>query len=337
MLTRRLALAAPALLLPGIARAQAAWPSRSIRLVVPFAAGGAADSAARVLTPRMGEKLGQGFVVENRTGAGGSLGGAEVARATDGHSFLWDASSHIVNPSLLRGLPFDYATAFAPISLVVNFPSAVAVKNDFPARTLQEFVAQAKARRGAVTVGTQGNATAGHLGLAAFSKVAGIEVVHVPYRGGAAAAQDLASGAIDAVFTTLVSAGPVVDGGRARFLGVGTLTRVESRPDIPTIAESGFPGLNPMNGRRCSARPARHPPWSTRCTRRWPRPSRCRRSASAWCRSAACRWPAPRPTSPASSPRAAQRWPPWCARRTSARSDPPSRAVAGEGRGGGMT
>jgi tripartite-type tricarboxylate transporter receptor subunit TctC len=182
-------------------------------------------------------------VVENRTGASGSLGGHEVARATDGHSFLWDASSHIVNPSLLRGLPFDYATAFTPISLVVTFPSAVAVKNDFPARTLAEFIAAAKARPGTITVGTQGNATAGHLGLAAFARAAGIEVIHVPYRGGAAAAQDLASGAIDAVFTTLVSAGPVVDGGRARFLGVGTLTRVESRPDVPTIAEQGFAGF----------------------------------------------------------------------------------------------
>jgi tripartite-type tricarboxylate transporter receptor subunit TctC len=236
-------LALPALALPGLARAQAAWPQRSIRLVVPFAAGGAADSAARVLTPRMGERLGQGFVVENRTGASGSLGGGEVARANDGHTFLWDASSHIVNPSLLRGLPFDYATAFAPISLVVTFPSAIAVKNDFRARTLAEFVAAAKARPGTLTVGTQGNATAGHLGLAAFSKAAGIEVVHVPYRGGSAAAQDLASGAIDAVFTTLVSAGPVVDAGRARFLAVGTLGRVESRPDVPTIAESGYAGF----------------------------------------------------------------------------------------------
>ena len=242
--TRRMALAAAAgLALPPAARAQGAWPQRSIRLVVPFAAGGAADSAARVLTPRMGERLGQGFVVENRTGAGGSLGGAEVARATDGHTFLWDASSHIVNPSLLRGLPFDYATAFTPISLVVTFPSAIAVKNDFPARTLAEFVAAAKARPGTITVGTQGNATAGHLGLAAFARAAGIEVIHVPYRGGAAAAQDLAAGAIDAVFTTLVSAGPVVDGNRARFLAVGTLTRVESRPDVPTIAEQGFAGF----------------------------------------------------------------------------------------------
>jgi tripartite-type tricarboxylate transporter receptor subunit TctC len=243
-LTRRAALGA-ALALPALhARAQGGWPSRSIRLVVPFSAGGAADSAARVTTPRMGERLGQTFVVENRTGASGSLGGGEVARATDGHTFLWDASSHIVNPSLLRGIPFDYATAFAPISLVVTFPSAVAVKNDFPARTLAEFVAAAKARPGTLTVGTQGNATAGHLGLIAFQRRAGIEVVHVPYRGGAAAAQDLAAGAIDAVFTTLVSAGPVVDGGRARFLAVGTTTRVESRPDVPTIHESGFPGFD---------------------------------------------------------------------------------------------
>ena len=244
-ISRRLSLAGIAglALSPLAARAQGAWPQRSIRLVVPFAAGGAADSAARVLTPRMGERLGQGFVVENRTGASGSLGGHEVARATDGHSFLWDASSHIVNPSLLRGLPFDYATAFTPISLVVTFPSAVAVKNDFPARTLAEFIAAAKARPGTITVGTQGNATAGHLGLVAFARAAGIEVIHVPYRGGAAAAQDLAAGAIDAVFTTLVSAGPVVDGGRARFLGVGTLTRVESRAAVPTIAEQGFAGF----------------------------------------------------------------------------------------------
>ncbi len=243
-LSRRALLAAgPALALTTPALAQSAWPSRSIRLVVPFSAGGAADSAARVITPHMGQRLGQNFVVENRTGASGSLGGNEVARATDGHTFLWDASSHLVNPALLPRLPFDYATAFTPISLVVAFPSAVAVKNDFPATTLAEFVAAAKARPGVITVGTQGNATAGHLGLVAFARRAGIEVIHVPYRGGAAAAQDLAAGAIDAVFTTLVSAGPVVEGGRARFLAVGTTQRVESRPDVPTIAESGYEGF----------------------------------------------------------------------------------------------
>jgi tripartite-type tricarboxylate transporter receptor subunit TctC len=241
---RRTLLAAASLSLAAPVRSQPAWPARSIRLVVPFSAGGAADSSARVLTARMAERLGQGFAVENRTGASGSLGAGEVARATDGHTFLWDASSHIVNPALLRGLPFDYATGFTPISLVVTFPSAVAVKADFPARTLAEFVALAKARPGTVTVGTQGNATAGHLGLLAFAARAGIEVIHAPYRGGAAAAQDLAAGNIDAVFTTLVSAGPVVDGGRARFLAVGTPARVESRLTVPTIDESGFPGFD---------------------------------------------------------------------------------------------
>lgn len=246
-LTRRAALtAAVALAAPSVARAQGAnWPARPIRLIVPFSAGGAADSAARVTTPHMSERLGQNFVIENRTGASGTIGGNEVARsAPDGHTLLWDASSHIVNHALIRNLPFDYTTAFVPISQVVLFPSALAVKNDFPAQTVQEFIEAAKARPGTLSVGTQGNATAGHLGLVAFARRAGIDVIHVPYRGGAAAAQDLASGAVDAVFTTLVSAGPVVDSGRARFLAVGTPERVSSRPDVPTLHESGFPGFD---------------------------------------------------------------------------------------------
>ena len=240
------ALAGDAAAQPSSNAPSAQWaPARSIRLIAPYPPGGGVDTTSRLLAGPMGAFLGQPIVVENRAGAGGSIGAAEVARsAPDGLTILIDAMAHTVNPALLRGLPFDYATAFVPISLVVTFPSAVAVKNDFPARNLAEFVAAAKARPGVITVGTQGNATAGHLGLVAFARRAGIEVIHVPYRGGAAAAQDLASGAIDAVFTTLVSAGPVVDGGRARFLAIGTLTRVESRPEVPTIHESGHPGFD---------------------------------------------------------------------------------------------
>ncbi|MCB4822985.1 Bug family tripartite tricarboxylate transporter substrate binding protein [Roseicella aerolata] len=247
--TRRGLLAgAGAALLPMGARAQgdaaSLWPNRPIRLVVPFAAGGAADSAARAITPLMAQKLGQSFVVENRTGAGGSVGGAAVAQAApDGYTLLWDASSHLVNPALMRGLPFDYA-GFTPVSLVVTFPGALAVKQDFPARTVAEFIALAKARPGAISVGTQGNATAGHIGLLQFCKQAGIEVIHAPYRGGADAARDLAAGAIDATFSTTVSAGPVVDSGRARFLAVTSLARVPSRPEVPTLAENGFPGFD---------------------------------------------------------------------------------------------
>ncbi len=242
-LTRRSALALAGAALAAPAQAQA-WPARPIRLVVPFAAGGAADSAARAITPRMAERLGQGFVVENRTGAGGSLGGGLVAQAApDGYTLLWDASSHLVNPALMRGLPFDYATGFTPISLVVTFPGLLAVKSGFPARTVAEFVAAAKAAPGTISVGTQGNATAGHLGLIAFSKLAGIEVIHVPYRGGADAARDLAAGSVDAVFTTTVSAGPIVDAGRAVALAVTSAARVPGREAIPTLAESGYPGF----------------------------------------------------------------------------------------------
>ena len=234
-LTRRLALA---LVLPMTAQAQ----TRPIRIVVPFAAGGAADSVTRSITPRLTEHLGQTIVVENRTGAGGSVGGGEVARAApDGTTLLMDASSHIVNPSLLRGLPFDYTTAFTPISLVCTFPQVLAVKADLPARNLAEFIALA--RRQPLNIGTQGNATAGHLGLAQLNRAAGIETTHVPYRGGADAARDLAAGTLDGCFITMLSAGPIVDSGRARFIAVSATQRVPLRPEIPTFAELGTPGI----------------------------------------------------------------------------------------------
>ena len=243
MTMHRRNLLAAGLATPGLAFAQP-LSTRPVRLLVPFAAGGAADSAARAIAPRMGELLGQPLIVENRTGASGSIGGGEVARApADGHTLLLDASSHIVNPALLRGLPFDYATAFAPISMVTQFPQALAVKPGFPAATLLEFIAQAKARPGAISLGTQGNATAGHMGVLRFMERAGIEVVHVPYRGGSDAARDLASGTLDGVFITVLSARPVVESGRARFLAVANAQRSALRPDVPTFAEAGLAGV----------------------------------------------------------------------------------------------
>lgn len=237
---RRTLLAAPALLLPGLALAQ----PRVIRLIVPFAAGGAADSAARTIAPRMGERLGQTIVVENRTGASGSVGGGAVAQAApDGQTLLWDASSHLVNPSLLRGLPFDYTTAFTPISLVTTFPQVLAVKAESPARDLASFIALAKQRPGQLNVGTQGNATAGHLAVVQLQRLAGISLQHVPYRGGADAARDLAGGNLDAAFITALSAGPVVASGRARFLAIAAEQRVAVQPEVPTFAEAGLPGL----------------------------------------------------------------------------------------------
>jgi tripartite-type tricarboxylate transporter receptor subunit TctC len=236
---RRHALALP-FLAPLAARAQGF--SRPIRIVVPFAAGGAADSATRAVVPGLSARLGQPVVVENRTGAGGSLGGGEVARAApDGHTLLMDASSHLVNPALLRGLNFDYATAFVPVTLVASFPQVLAVKSELPARTLAEFIALA--RRQPLNIGTQGNATAGHVGLVQFSRAAGIEVQHIPYRGGADAARDLAAGTLDGTFITMLSAGPIVDSGWARFLAVSAPARVALRPEVPTFAEAGTPGI----------------------------------------------------------------------------------------------
>jgi len=220
------------------------FPSRPVRVIVPFAAGGAADSAARAIFPRASERLGQAVVVENRTGAGGSLGGYEVARAVaDGHTLLFDASSHLVNPHVLRGLAFDYATAFAPISQVVTFPQVLAVKADLPVNSLAEFIALARSQPGALSCGTQGNATAGHLGLVQFSQAAGVSLTHAPYRGGADAARDLAAGALDAVFITMLSARPIVESGRARFLAVASPRRTVLRPLVPTFAESGVSGV----------------------------------------------------------------------------------------------
>jgi len=243
---RRAVLAAGLLAAPSLPRAQGTvWQAtRPVRLVVPFAAGGAADSVTRAVAPGLAQRLGQPVVVENRTGAGGSLGGGEVARAVpDGHTLLMDASSHLVNPALMRGLPFDYATAFVPISLATTFPQVLAAKADFPARSVAEFVAAARARPRVLSVGTQGNATAGHLGLVQFSRAAGVEVIHVPYRGGADAARDLAGGTLDAVFITMLSAGPIVDAGRARFLAASAPARVPLRPEVPTFAEAGLPGI----------------------------------------------------------------------------------------------
>jgi len=243
--TRR-TLAAGILAMPLAARGvrAQAWPARTIRIVVPFAAGGAADSVARTVFPRVSELLGQTIVIENRTGAGGSIGAGAVAQAAgDGYTWLFDASSHLVNPALLRNLPFDYA-AFVPCSQVASFPQAIAVKDSFPARTLAELIAAAKARPGELSFGTQGNATAGHLALELFQRRAGIRLTHVPYRGGADAARDLAAGNVDGVLITALSAGPIVQSGRARMLAVTVTERLANWPDVPTLAESGFEGFD---------------------------------------------------------------------------------------------
>ncbi|NKC31399.1 tripartite tricarboxylate transporter substrate-binding protein [Falsiroseomonas selenitidurans] len=240
-LTRRTALTLGAGLLAAPALGQGARP---VRLLVGFAPGGAADTIARLIAPRMGEHLGQTVVVENRSGASSTIAAGAVAQApADGTTLLFATLTHATNPFLFHGLPFDYATAFAPISQVVIWPQILAVKTDFAARSFAEFLAKAKAAPGSISYGTPGNATAQHLAGEMLQRAAGIRLTHVPYRGGADAARDLSAGVIDASFMTTSTALPVLSAGRARVLAAATPARLAAYPEAPTIAESGLPGF----------------------------------------------------------------------------------------------
>jgi tripartite-type tricarboxylate transporter receptor subunit TctC len=248
-LTRRAALAA-LLAAPAIAPAQG-FPTRPVRMVVPYPPGGGADTAARLIAEPMAALLGQPVVVENRGGAGGSIGAGAVAQApADGHTILLDAGAHVVNPAILRGLPFDYATAFAPITQVTVWPQLLVVRADFPARDLAAFVRDAKSRPGGLSFGSSGNATSSHLAGALFAQAAGFELVHVPYRGGGPAVQDLLAGNIHWHMATVASALGHIQAGRLRALGTTHTARLATLPEVPTIAESGYPGytLNEWNG-----------------------------------------------------------------------------------------
>ncbi|WP_424813282.1 tripartite tricarboxylate transporter substrate-binding protein [Roseococcus sp. YIM B11640] len=238
------ALAAPAL-------AQSWSPSRSVRLIAPYAPGGGVDTSARLLAVPMTSTLGQSVVVENRGGAGGSIGAGEVARSTpDGHTVMIDALAHTVNPALMRGLPFDYATAFTPISQVLVWPQILIVPQSMPVRNLQEFVAYVRARPGQLSYGSSGNATAAHLASALLLNRAGLDMTHVPYRGGAPALQDLVAGNIGFVFGTVASSLQLAQEGRVRALAVSSANRLAALPDVGTVAEQGFPRyeLNEWNG-----------------------------------------------------------------------------------------
>ncbi len=189
--------------------------------------------------------------MENRPGAGGSLGAAELARAApDGGTIMVDALGHVLNPVLQRNLPFDYASAFTPITQLLVWPQILLVSPSLPVRSLAAFIDHAKARPGALSYGSSGNATAAHLAAALLFSRAGVRLEHVPYRGGAPALQDLLGGNIACVFGTVASSLQFAREGRLRALGVTTTTRLAALPDVPTIAEQGFPGyeLNEWNG-----------------------------------------------------------------------------------------
>jgi tripartite-type tricarboxylate transporter receptor subunit TctC len=243
---RRLILFGMATLAAGrTVNAQADWPARPLRIIVPFSAGGAADTSARSVGARLAEILGQNAIIENRTGGNAVVAASAVLQAPkDGYTFIWDAANQLTNRVLVKDLPFDYRTAFVPITMAVRAPQVLAVRQDFAARTLDEFLDYVRAHPGTVSCGTPPTGAMGHLALALLQQRAGIRLIHTPYRGGADAARDIMGGQIDsAVITTSTARGPL-QAGKIRLLAVTSAARSATYPDVPTIAERGFPGYD---------------------------------------------------------------------------------------------
>jgi len=236
-------LAAPFLARHGFA--QSDWPRAPVRWIVAFAAGGAADTVARNVGARVSEIIGQQVIIDNRTGGNSLVAASAVLQAPrDGQTFLIDAANQVTNPFLIKDLPFDYATTWLPVTKLSDFPQVLAVKQEFPARTFQEYVAAAKAKPGTISYGTPPAAGMGHMAGEELQRRAGIKLIHAPYRGGADAARDIGAGAIDSVIITTSSIRPPLASGRVRLLAVTSLKRVPIFPDVPTIAESGYPGYD---------------------------------------------------------------------------------------------
>ncbi|MFP5406242.1 MAG: tripartite tricarboxylate transporter substrate binding protein [Gammaproteobacteria bacterium] len=224
--------------------ASPAYPDRPLRMIVGFTPGGPNDIVARILAKELSDSLGQPVVVENRPGAGGNIGTDLAAKAApDGYTLLMGSTGpQAINPAVYRDLPFDVLRDLAPVSLVAQLPNALVINPAVPARTVKELIALAKTEPGRLRYGSSGYGTTLHLSGELFASLAGIQMLHVPYRGTAPAIADVASGQIDLVFAAVPSVLPMVQAGRLRMLAVTTPSRSAALPDIPTVAESGLPG-----------------------------------------------------------------------------------------------
>ncbi|HEY5897210.1 MAG TPA: tripartite tricarboxylate transporter substrate binding protein [Burkholderiales bacterium] len=240
----RLILVLAALVLSFQVHAQA-WPAKPVKIIAPFAPGGSADTLGRLVAQKLSEQLKESFVVENRAGAGGVVGSELVARsAPDGYTLVVSGiASHVIAPLLPRGTPYDAMKDFTHIALLGGPPAVFAVNPSLPAKTLKEFVALAKQQPGKLTYGSPGPGTQGQLVAELFKQVAGIDVLHVPYKGASAAVADLIGGQINSVSTTLTTASGAIKGGRARAIGLTSAERLPDYPGIPTFAEQGYPDL----------------------------------------------------------------------------------------------
>ena len=219
------------------------YPNRPLRLVVPFSAGGAADVPGRILTQKMSEALGHQVVVDNRAGAGSTIGADQVAKAPpDGYTLLTISNTHFVSAALYKKLPYDSVTDFAPVTQVTSAPNIIVVHPSLPVRTVKELIALAKAKPGKIDYASSGNGSTQHLTGALFTKMAGIEMTHIPYRGSGPATADLLSGQVTVGFPGIAGMLPQIKAGKLRALAVTGARRSPELPQIPTVAEAGIKG-----------------------------------------------------------------------------------------------
>ncbi len=221
------------------------YPERAVKLVVPFPPGGGADVLARTVMPRVAQALGRPIIIENKPGAGGNVGAEFVAQAApDGYTLLYGTNgTHAINPTLYRNLRFDAVKDFAPVSRMTTIATMLIVNPQFPVNSVDELIRYAKTHPGKVNFASAGNGTTSHLAGELFKTMAGIDIVHVPYRGGAMAVTDLIGGQVQMMIDVMPNAYPLAKDGRARGLAVATAARYPGAPEYPTIAESGLPGF----------------------------------------------------------------------------------------------
>jgi tripartite-type tricarboxylate transporter receptor subunit TctC len=234
-----------AALLPPCAVAQA-YPTKPVRLMVPFPPGGSTDIVARVVSQRLGERLGQPIVIENRGGAGGMIGTEAAAKAApDGYTLtVGSTSTHVVAPSVYQKLDYDPVKDFAPISLIAVTPYLLVVNPAVPARSLKEFIELARARPGQLNYASAGTGSTTHLAMEMLKSAAGIYILHIPYNCNGPAGTAVIGGQVEALFGSLPAVLPHAKSGRVRALAVGSLKRSPALPEVPTVAESGFPGFD---------------------------------------------------------------------------------------------
>ncbi len=235
-----------ATLLASLSAAAQDWPVRPVKLILPFAAGGAADVVTRITMARVTEQTGQSFLVENRTGASGNIGTEAAAKsAADGYTFLVGSPGTMaINPHFFRSLPYDAQKDFVAAAHVARFPQVLAVHDSMPAKNLAEFLTLARAQPGSLNYGSSGNGSTGHLITESFLTQAGVRITHVPFRGGAPAVQALVGGQLQMVIDGLPSFASHLAGGRIRILGITTSGRWPDLPEVPAIGEAAVSGFD---------------------------------------------------------------------------------------------